>query len=459
MQIMRYLSIHLVIIATVPTTLCAHAPLIRSITRTDNKVTYKAADDLHKEYLHESFFVVYPPDVPLATIPESILTIPFIMSIIPIVWISNNRYTINVMDADLYYALERIHKVFKIFYPSTAWDGQLIPDRLIKHQASATPQQTLAVLFSHGLDAVYTSLRHHDEHQLLITIWGSDVRPTQSTLWNKVHQTCRNYAIQHGYDHTWIQSNFMIFMQQKPLVAKCPDITAWWGPTSQDLGYCGLTAPLLYHAGINHLAMAATNTSSTPYPYGSHPLIGNNLRFCGIEIAHDHPATRTEKIKYIHTHCAQNQEPIPFLRVCWGQENAQNCLQCEKCWRTMLSLLLAGQEPHTYGFSCSYDHAATHAHTKIPQANSLSGVRLWLWQTLQNEAHAWLAHNASQSTSPMATLCSRMVSRDFQGVDRAYCPAYTALLYTLWNKSMAGSLTDEDLDDALACVQTMYHKV
>lgn len=443
-------------------TLCVAQPksLIETVTIDGQRITYDVAQDLRDAYIQESFYAVYPDTVRLDMLDESILTIPFIASIIPIVWISGNTYTIQTMDEDLYYALKRIHTVFKIFYPSVDWHGELIPEKLSKNSPrTQQPDHEIALLFSHGLDAVYSSLRNNDNHQLLITIWGSDVRPSQAKTWHNVKNLCQQYATDHGHGHTWIQSNLTTFVTEQKIVSHYPALKSWWGKTSQDLSYCGLTAPLLYSQGITHLAMAATNTIQAPYPYGSHPLIGNNLQFCGIRVHHDNPATRTEKIRFIKNHCAQQQESAPLLRVCWGHYQGGNCLQCEKCWRTVISLLFEEQDPRNYGFNAAYDQALAQALRMIPKANTLYGVHLWFWHGLQKEAQDWLSSNPSPLKSPMHRLCSLIATRKFQAKShRPYPAQYTTLLQALWQKSMTGTLTDQDLQDALHVASTVAMK-
>jgi len=39
------------------------------------------------------------------------------------------------------------------------------------------------------------------------------------------------------------------------------------------------------------------------------------------------------------------------LHVCWKSENGFNCCSCENCYRTMVGLWIAGQDPKKFGFN------------------------------------------------------------------------------------------------------------
>ena len=276
--------------------------LIESIEITKNKVTVTTEKAFQKKYLTQPFFVAYDTNINLLNLDSSIVTIPFIMNVIPVVWLSNKKYLIESMDEDLYHSLEIIQKVFKIFYPSNKWNGQLIPNKLIKNVTNKTESQnsdSIGAMFSHGLDAVYTSMSNADKKQLLITVWGSDVAVDNTKLWSHVQKKCSEFAHANKQEHNCIQSNFVNFLQWHQLTQTAPDIPTWWGYTMQGVGYTGLTAPLLAYRGISHLLLAASHTREFPYPYGSHPLIDNNITFAGIHVTHDGPINRTEKIHFI----------------------------------------------------------------------------------------------------------------------------------------------------------------
>ena len=163
--------------------------------------------DFKEQFLTQDFFVKYGDGIDFSSMHESVLVLPFIGSIIHIIWASGQTYTIDIMDEDFFYSLEKIKEVFKFFYPTTDWSGELIPQKLIKNTGLFSPNK-VAVLFSGGLDAVATSFSHSDQQQLLITIRGRDVKLNQDTMWTQVKKQSTTFAQQYNHSITFLASNF-----------------------------------------------------------------------------------------------------------------------------------------------------------------------------------------------------------------------------------------------------------
>ncbi len=176
----KYLSVLCFIYSIAFTLLSAHPSLIESYKIINkNKIVVKANEQFSKQFIKEDFFAEYDESVDLSRLDESIVTIPFILNIIPVVWFSNETYSIDVMDKDLYYSLQKIKEVFQMFYPHHSWSGELIPKKLVTNtigSSNESDQPALALLFSGGLDSTNTSISHVDTKQLLITVWGADVK-------------------------------------------------------------------------------------------------------------------------------------------------------------------------------------------------------------------------------------------------------------------------------------------
>ena len=162
----------------------AHPNLIKSCTIVGkNKVVVEANDEFSKQFITQNFYAQYDKSIDLTQLDTTIVQIPFIMSIIPVVWVSNGTYTIDAMDKDLYYSLQEIKKTFRMFYPEQAWAGELVPKKLVTNTivpVKNSDKPSLGLLFSGGLDSVDTSMSYIDTKQLLVTVWGSDV-PLYST--------------------------------------------------------------------------------------------------------------------------------------------------------------------------------------------------------------------------------------------------------------------------------------
>ncbi|MGB8367519.1 MAG: hypothetical protein WCD44_04130, partial [Candidatus Babeliales bacterium] len=67
---------------------------------------------------------------------------------------------------------------------------------------------------------------------------------------------------------------------------------------------------------------------------------------------------RVQKIKSINAVCKEKKLALPQLRVCWSDSMGGNCLECEKCLRSCVNIILAGQLPQAYGFAIDIKNIA-----------------------------------------------------------------------------------------------------
>ncbi len=69
-------------------------------------------------------------------------------------------------------------------------------------------------------------------------------------------------------------------------------------------------------------------------------------------VVHDgYQLTRQDKVDLIAAYSGAYRKNIN-LRVCYSELNqGLNCGKCEKCYRTILGLILAGENPNNFGFS------------------------------------------------------------------------------------------------------------
>ena len=363
-------------------TCSAHPNLIESYRIVNkNKIVVKANKRFSKKFIKEDFFAEYDKSIDLTKLDESIVTIPFILTIIPVVWVSNENYSIDVMDKDLYYSLQEVKKVFRIFYPQQKWAGELVPQRLVTNsinRAYEPVQSTVAVLFSGGLDSVNTSINYVDQGQLLITAWGADVKVRANQEWRYVLEQAQQFSQKYDHKHTFVKSNFREFTETGYLYAK---FSRWWVRVSHALSLIGLVGPLLVVHNIPTLLISSTYTLKHPYPYGSHPAIDNNISLAGSNIYHaDADKDRIQKIINIIDVCKERNMSLPGLRVCWSDPKGGNCLKCDKCLRTIFNIIAAGQLPKEFGFTIEIPEDIHLLRRFFKQQKYLKDDSLMFWQ-------------------------------------------------------------------------------
>ncbi len=415
-----------------------------------NKIVVKANKPFSREFIKEDFFAEYDESIDLTSLDESIVTIPFILTIIPVVWVCNKSYSINVMDKDLYYSLQKIKEVFKLFYPEQKWAGELIPRQLVTNTiipVTISDEPTLAMLFSGGLDAVDNSMSHSDIKQLLITAWGSDVPLYKTDMWAGVFKKCQHFAEVYGHECISIKSNFKEFIEekwgrtQKNLRSKLHKVPgAWWLYTSQALSYTGLTAPILVARNISTLLIGSSRTIENSDPNGTHPAIDNNISFAGSAIYYYGEKSRVQKVMNINTLCEKKGLPLPYLRPCWNRDpNGENCLNCNKCLYTAINIIAAGGVPQEFGLDIKINEIIERSKKLLYKIK----LRPWQWEC----SFFYLDMMSKQTkASPVFSNQDVQALRDFlHSIDfedckkyhaNAYSPQEWELFTTLWKQNI-----------------------
>lgn len=344
----------------------SHENLIEDIHVTKNRIDVFINKDFKARYLNSDFFVEYEdPDVDLTKLGFSIVTVPMYMNIISLIWASGKKYHIDEMDKNLYFSLKKIKEIFKRLYPSTRWNGELIPHALIDNTNTFFVKKKndahIALLFSHGLDSVCTSMRHIDKKQMLITAWGhSDCPLNDKDLWRKLKNMIIDFGQRFNHENVFIKSNYHDFINFKYLnKAITPEITLWRIEAIEGLGWLGLAAPLLLSKGYKKFYIASSYCWDNPYPQAALPFIDHNIKFADIAVIHDgFDLTRAQKNEYLARECKKQNINYLFMRVCVKNfKSGKNCCKCEKCLRTITGFLILGEDLSKYGFKLTYEEA------------------------------------------------------------------------------------------------------
>jgi len=327
----------------------AAEPLITARILKDNSVCFHLSAEFSNKYVRKPLLLSYPSEIDIHNLPPSIVDIPLITNVIPVIWFSGKEYTIEEMDEDLYYSLIKIKEFFRRFFYNTAWEGELKPERLVKNIPPQTNPQS-AALFSGGLDSTTTLFRHFDENLTLISF-------------NDPHETAVEFAKTHHFNFYTIHMNHYDFLKLTPLNKASIDITKWFWDTTMGLAWVGAAAPFLYAKGIPQLYIPSGFTwQAFIFPDGQTlrqpacPLIDENLSPMGLRVHHDvFTMTRTDKIKFISTFCTERNIPKPRLVVCNDHTpfntSYTHCNKCMKCYITMLDIVAIGENLHDYGFT------------------------------------------------------------------------------------------------------------
>lgn len=355
-----------------------------------NVVTFVIDEGLRRNKLVNGDLVVeYGDETDLSACPESLLAIPALANLAPIVWLSGETYSIPVLDAVFANSLERIRRELIARYPEASWEGKLVPDAL--ERAAETEgldegdESRVALLFSSGLDSIYSSLAI-GERQLLVAGWGNDVGYENARGWAPIAADIESFARTHGHEPAWFRSNFRRVANEKALMAAA-GMFNWWGQVQHGIGLIGLTAPILASSGVRKLVISSTAPEGETVPWGSDPGLVEPMAWGSVSVElHADEVTRQEKSAFLAAQFADRGDYRPQVHVCWIDPSSDglNCCRCQKCLRTAVSLALEDDQYERYGFPISQTEASRRLRAAIKTRTLLVGrVDIDLWGEVQ----------------------------------------------------------------------------
>jgi hypothetical protein len=188
-------------------------------------------------------------------------------------------------------------------------------------------------LFSGGIDAWFTLLRHtngasHPKIEEILSIWGLDIQLGNPAGFQKMLAVAEEVAATFAVNSIAMTTNLRE--------------TTWWH--SAEWGRVGHGSALAACALVlapryRYLLIPSTHSYVDLVPWGSHPLTDPMLSTGALRIIHDGAASsRVDKTRLVAT-C---DLALRTLQVCWDTGGYENCGHCDKCYRTMIALMLLG---------------------------------------------------------------------------------------------------------------------
>lgn len=312
--------------------------------------TIKCSDTLKHFFIeNKKMFVKYKEDI--SNVPSSILLIPLLYNIAPITWFTDAELIIDEVDKEFIESFEDIKKGFQEMYKDLKIGGKVYVNNIVDNRRLNMTKKS-ATLFSGGVDSWSTYLSHIDEKPSLITVKGADIDLDDAIGWNIVKSKIEDIGRNNNSKCIFIESNFKVFLNQDNLSLKFKDyMYGWWASVQHSLGIVGLIAPITYVDEITQIYVPATYTKEFNKPWGSDPKIDNYIRWSNLTSYHDgYELSRQDKINLITGYVKNDEKKYLDIRVCWEGKGGVNCCKCEKCSRTILGIIIAGENPKEYGF-------------------------------------------------------------------------------------------------------------
>lgn len=335
--------------------------IITKISNNSNDLSIKySCEGLWSKYLsQEEFLISY--SVPISKVPNSILIIPLITTLLPIAWINNLEIVCDSIDKDFFDSIQKFKAGYEDMYPNMNFLGNLNVKNIVSQENKSVDYPLKeAVMFSGGVDAYNTLFSYLKKKPYLISIWGADVGYSNNSGWENVENQLNSTAEMFNLEKIVIRSNFREIVNESKLnklVSHSGD--KWWHGFQHGIGLLGHVSPLSYTHNISQLYIASSFTFEQINKWGitcaSDPRIDNNIKFNGCNIIHDGEyETRQDKIRQIGEFVEESNISIK-LRACYIATDGNNCSKCEKCSRTILGLLAEKKDPSNFGFNYNKD--------------------------------------------------------------------------------------------------------
>lgn len=300
------------------------------------------------------FFVEYSDDIALKNVPEAILTVPFIANMLTIAMITGCSIKVKKCDKAFFEAIKEIEDVYRKMYPYLKLTFDVAADEVVDCSYEISESKTL--FFTGGLDATSALARVYEKDVTLVNIWGGDVALSDK----ETHDDLSKYLSQIkkflGLKYLFIKSNCREMFNEKN-ISKLTAIKlrpkhnhGWWASIAHVLAMVSLLAPYAYdkRIGINMLASSYTRNGTVFDANNEEMLAAIKFGSCKM-VSIDSNLQRTDKAKNIIRFSKEHNFPVQ-LKVCWFRKAGKNCSSCEKCYRTILDIVVSGGNPNDFGF-------------------------------------------------------------------------------------------------------------
>lgn len=341
-----------------------------------------------------TFFVEYPEPCDLKNIPISVLMIPFVANMLTMSMLLKIPIEVPELDKCFYDSLDKIKKAYTKMFPYIDFYFDVYAHKVVQNN---TPSSNLnsSLFFTGGLDATSAlvemlkilSLDNLERQTLtLINIWGGDTSPNDV----QTHQNLVNYMKdlkdRYGVQYAFIRSNCRE-MYNEQLISRFTAIKirpwdnhGWWASIAHILSMASLIAPLTHAFEINKHYIASSYESSNKVFDANNTDMINAIRFTSCRLfSVDDNLDRTQKAKKIVEFC-KSQNTSFELKVCWYNNHGKNCSKCEKCYRTILDILVNYGNPNLFGFIANNN---TYREMKKYLENTY--INKGYWKPIQNK--------------------------------------------------------------------------
>ena len=289
----------------------------------------------------------------------SIINIPLLASVLPLAWLTGSDVKVDATDNRFKESMDKLQQDFKKTFPLGTFQTKIKADRFTDNKIDIIDSETsTALLFSGGVDSTYSMITNLHLRPRLLMIWGVDnyAYPENKEQWNYIYSIYSEQAKKLDIPINLIKTNISQILDIERINHEFHQVL-YQGSFRFLIQHSLILLPLMAPLSIgrfNTILIASSAGESHDYqktPWGSSPQIDEKMVWADLDVKHDGAIDRTEKISgEIKTFLKENQILLKVCQRKLDRPELNDCL-CDKCFRTVMTLILSGVDPNTCGFN------------------------------------------------------------------------------------------------------------
>lgn len=339
---------------------------LKSISKKQNEIVYRFnIPDEIKKHINETWidegegklFVKVPEEVRVDEIPNSVLSIPFIGTMMGVAMLYQIPIEIKEIDADYLESVKKLNSIFNKMYPKGKLKLEVIPASIVKNKTDGVERDKTSVFFTGGVDATSALVETVELKPLMINIVGGDIALSNQEAHNRLEKYLKEIKEDiKGTDYCFIESNCRELFKEYSFDEKFKKFisreqwSGYWASVAHIVTMTAIISPIIYSKNINYHYIGSSHSSQDSAFDANNEEIVNAINYCGCKfVSADAELDRNDKVKKIVEYAFDTNKYFQ-LQVCWHKENGRNCCKCEKCYRTIMNVLAAHGDPNKFGF-------------------------------------------------------------------------------------------------------------
>ncbi|MEQ3232045.1 hypothetical protein [Fusicatenibacter saccharivorans] len=321
---------------------------------------YQAPDRFKKYIKGENYLFVEFPASDKEFIPEGILTVPFVGIMLTAAMLMGIKIKVRELDETFAKSLKNIEDAFQRMYHTEKIKIEVSSRKTTPCNYTAGEKNSL--FFTGGVDATSALVSTFSKKPLLINIWGGDLRLTDQDSHAELEQYLKRLTQAMGLEFCFVKTNAREMFDENALGELCFKTLGrkynhdWWSSIAHILSMLTTAAPLMYSRKIKeHYIGSSYEVTSDTFDSNNEQLVNVIKYSSGSFHIVDKELDRNEKVKRIIQYekaISDTGDKVPpiELKVCWNRQAGKNCCSCEKCYRTIMNIIVNHGNPVDLGF-------------------------------------------------------------------------------------------------------------